>query len=79
MVATRPAAVPHEFTKLLSQRRPEAIAIMGYWALLLHYSRALWHVADAGSYLLRSISQYLGQDWEPWLSWPLSMLATDPV
>lgn len=67
--------MPQEFTELLSQRRPEAIAIMGHWALLLHYSRDLWHVADSGSYLLRSISEYLGQDWEQWLSWPLSVLA----
>ncbi|KAK4150667.1 hypothetical protein C8A00DRAFT_36726 [Chaetomidium leptoderma] len=70
-------AVPQEFTNLLSQRRPEALAIMSYWALLLHYSRDLWHVADSGSHLLRSISQYLGQNWEHWLRWPLSVLATD--
>ncbi|KAK4237554.1 hypothetical protein C8A03DRAFT_15915 [Achaetomium macrosporum] len=72
-------AVPQEFTDLLSQRRPEAIAIMGHWALLLYYSRALWHVGDSGSHLLRSISQHLGQDWKHWLSWPLSVLASDPV
>ncbi|KAL2137003.1 hypothetical protein VTI74DRAFT_10479 [Chaetomium olivicolor] len=69
-------AVPQEFADLLAQLRPEAIAIMGYWALLLHYSRALWHVADSGSHLLKSIARYLGPDWQHWLSWPLSVLAT---
>jgi hypothetical protein len=69
--------VPQLFTDLLSQRRPEAIAIMGYWALLLHYSRALWHVGDSGAHLLNSISQHLGHDWQHWLSWPLSVLASD--
>ncbi|AEO66218.1 uncharacterized protein THITE_2143833 [Thermothielavioides terrestris NRRL 8126] len=61
-------AVPQKFADLLAQRRPEAVAIMGYWALLLHYSRSLWHVADSGSHLLNSISQYLGPDWDNWLS-----------
>ncbi|EGS18989.1 uncharacterized protein CTHT_0056080 [Thermochaetoides thermophila DSM 1495] len=80
MVFMWPAAVPHEFTELLAQKRPEAIAIMGYWALLLDCSKALWHIADSGSYLLRSISQYLGPRWAHWLSWPLSMLdAKEPV
>ncbi|KAK4174825.1 hypothetical protein QBC36DRAFT_356212 [Triangularia setosa] len=69
-----PAAVPSEFTDLLAQRRPEAIAVMGYWALYLHLSRNVWHVADSGAYLLRSIARYLGPDWGHWLSWPLSML-----
>jgi hypothetical protein len=73
----RASAVPQAFTGLLTQRRPEAIAIMGYWALLLHYSRSLWHVADSGSHLLNSISGYLGKDWEPWLAWPVSVLAAD--
>ncbi|KAK4144877.1 uncharacterized protein C8A04DRAFT_11106 [Dichotomopilus funicola] len=69
--------VPQKFTDLLSQQRPEAIAIMGHWALLLHYTRSLWHVADSGSYLLKRISEYLGPSWAPWLSWPLSVLAAD--
>jgi hypothetical protein len=73
----RAPAVPQKFTDLLSQRRPEALAIMGHWALLLHHTRALWHVGDSGSHLLKSISQYLGQSWEHWLTWPLSVLNTD--
>ncbi|KAK4248212.1 hypothetical protein C7999DRAFT_13833 [Corynascus novoguineensis] len=70
-------AVPQKFTDLLSERRPEAIAIMGHWALLLYYTNNLWHVADSGSHLLKSISNFLGHGWEPWLSWPLSVLAAD--
>ncbi|KAH6650368.1 hypothetical protein F5144DRAFT_479163, partial [Chaetomium tenue] len=69
--------VPQKFTDLLSQRSPEAIAIMGHWALLLHYTRSLWHVADSGSHLLKSIAGHLGQSWSHWLSWPLSVIAAD--
>ncbi|KAK4196959.1 hypothetical protein QBC40DRAFT_342360 [Triangularia verruculosa] len=70
-----PAAVPSEFTDLLVQRRQEAIAVMGHWALYLHLSREVWHVADSGAHLLKSIATYLGPDWGHWLSWPLSVLA----
>ncbi|KAL2176086.1 uncharacterized protein P884DRAFT_204133, partial [Thermothelomyces heterothallicus CBS 202.75] len=69
--------VPQKFTDLLSQRRPEAIAIMAHWALLLHHTRALWHVADSGTHLLRSIADFLGPSWKPWLSWPLSVLSAN--
>src|SRR4051812_18806839 len=72
----RPASVPEDFTELLEQRRPEAIAIMGYWALYLHCSKDVWHVGDSGAHLLRSIAQYLGPAWNHWLSWPLAMLAS---
>lgn len=75
MIFMWPAAVPSEFTELLAQRRPEAIAVMGYWALYLHLSRDVWHVAGSGAHLLRSIAAYLGPDWGHWLSWPLDMLA----
>jgi hypothetical protein len=76
---SRAPAVPQKFTDLLAQRRPEAIAIMGHWAVLLHYTRTLWHVADSGSHLLQSISGYLGQGWEHWLSWPLSVVTASAV
>ncbi|KAK4229181.1 hypothetical protein QBC38DRAFT_125060 [Podospora fimiseda] len=75
MIFMWPASVPEEFTELLEQRQPEAIAIMGYWALYLHCSKEVWHVGDSGAYLLRSIAQYLGPSWHHWLSWPLAMLA----
>ncbi|KAK4167090.1 hypothetical protein QBC43DRAFT_349111, partial [Cladorrhinum sp. PSN259] len=75
MIFMWPASVPEEFTGLLERRQPEAIAIMGYWALYLHCSKDVWHVGDSGAYLLRSIAQYLGPAWHHWLSWPLAMLA----
>jgi hypothetical protein len=74
---SRAPAVPQEFTDLLAQGRPEAIAIMGHWALLLHYSRGLWHVADSGAHLLESITCHLGPNWEHWLSWPLAVMGAD--
>lgn len=75
--------VPDEYTRLLAQRRPEALIILAYFAVLLHYRRSFWAMADSGQYLLTSISAYLGKHWENWLAWPLSRLenpsAIDPT
>ncbi|KAL2270285.1 hypothetical protein VTJ83DRAFT_2469 [Remersonia thermophila] len=68
-------AVPQAFADLLSQRRPEALAIVGHWALMLHYTRSLWQVGGSGIHLLTQISEHLGHDWRHWLEWPLSVLA----
>ncbi|KAK3362312.1 hypothetical protein B0T25DRAFT_3238 [Lasiosphaeria hispida] len=72
--------VPQDFTDLLEQRRPEALVILAYFGLLLHYSRHLWQIGgDSGSYIVTMIAQYLGPGWEDYISWPLSMIAADPV
>ncbi len=70
-------AAPPEFTNLLEQRRPEAIVILAYFAVLLHYCRGLWHVGDVGSRLINLAANYLGPAWDHYLSWPLSEIAMD--
>jgi len=58
-----PSTIPFEFDTLLAQRRPEALIVFAYWGVILHLSRNLWHVGDAGEHLIRLICQYLGPDW----------------
>ncbi|KAI5921684.1 hypothetical protein F4810DRAFT_329654 [Camillea tinctor] len=67
---------PVEFFQLLERRQPEAIAIMGYYAILLHRGRHIWQISDGGIRLLRSVSQYLGPAFDPWLSWPRELVST---
>ena len=62
--------VPSEFTSLLAARKPEALVLLGYYALLLHYGRRMWQVGDAGVYLLGIIVDYLGPEWDHWLDYP---------
>ncbi|KAJ9144995.1 putative C6 finger domain protein [Pleurostoma richardsiae] len=69
--------VPPEFTALMAAKRPEALVLLAYYALLLHYGRHLWPIGDAGAYILRIISDYLGPEWDTWLDYPRRGMAKD--
>ena len=58
------------YVGLLNERRPEAMVILGYYAVLLHYDRCSWAIGDTGAYLIRSIIDNLGEYWMRWLEWP---------
>lgn len=57
-------------TSLLATKRPEALILLGYYALLLHHARSLWQVGDTGVYLLGLITAYLAPEWHIWLEYP---------
>lgn len=59
-----------QYTDLMDQRRPEALILLAYYAVLLHRRRKSWVVGDAGQHLLKSITAHLGRRWETWLTWP---------
>lgn len=59
-----------QYTELMDQRRPEALVLLGYYAVLLHRRRGSWVVGDAGQRLLKSITTHLGRRWETFLTWP---------
>jgi len=72
MIFAWPVTVPKEYVDLLSQRRPEALIILSYYAVLLHHRKEFWAVGDAGKYLVEGISSHLGKHWDKWLTWPKS-------
>lgn len=61
----------------LNQRRPEAMIILAYYAVLLHFYRECWAVGDSGPFLIRAIYAHLGQHWAKWMAWPLSFLTSE--
>ncbi|KAG8352786.1 hypothetical protein FVEN_g9134 [Fusarium venenatum] len=63
-----------DFTILLSARKPEALILLSYYALLLHHARELWQVGDTGTYLMNLIVDYLPPKWHFWLEYPRRML-----
>lgn len=69
-----PITMSSEFTELLAQRRPEALAVLAHYGVMLHFRRDLWIIKDSGLYLIKSIIKYLGSYWEHWLEFPLSVL-----
>jgi hypothetical protein len=66
--------VPPEYIDLLAERRGEALVILAHYGALVNTHRQQWLFGDGGEYLVRSISQYLGPDWEEWLHWPQQIL-----
>jgi hypothetical protein len=70
--------LPQEFTTLLAAKQPEALVLLAYYALLLHYARGLWQIGDAGAYIINMITEYLGPEGAPWLQYPREMMAKDP-
>lgn len=69
-----PVRVTHDYISLLRQRRPEALAVLAYYAVLLHYARNYWAIGDSGYFLIHSISRHLGDYWADWLAWPKQVI-----
>lgn len=64
---------PKEYVELLEQRRPEALIILAYYAVVLHQRRRFWAINDAGQFLIKGISAHLGKHWDQWLAMPNSI------
>ena len=65
-----PCAVLDPFIECLQRRRPEALVILSYYAILLHYYRHWWAIGDTGTHLVNAIYSSLGPEWQHWLEWP---------
>ncbi|GAB1318917.1 Sterol uptake control protein 2 [Madurella fahalii] len=68
---------PVELRGLLLAKRPEALVLLGHYALLLHYGREMWQVEDAGRYVLGMVLEELGTEWHSWLEVPRETIARD--
>ena len=66
--------VPPEVTAMLAAKRPEALVLLGWYALLLHYARDMWQVGGAGRYILRALLENLAPDWHCWLEHPREVM-----
>ncbi|KAL4812187.1 hypothetical protein BDW67DRAFT_178938 [Aspergillus spinulosporus] len=69
-----PVVVPGEYIDMLVHRRPEDLVLLAHFAALLHSCRDLWIFGDGGQFMIESISQYLGAEWEEWMEWPMRFL-----
>ncbi|KAJ5813578.1 uncharacterized protein N7503_000328 [Penicillium pulvis] len=74
MIYTWLMLAPPKFIDLLYERRPEALILLAYYAILLHYGRNMWQVRDAGVYLFKMIRDYLHPQWNAWLQYPQELI-----
>ncbi|KAL8992788.1 MAG: hypothetical protein Q9169_006837 [Polycauliona sp. 2 TL-2023] len=69
-----PVQLNDGYMNLLNQRRPEALIILAYYGVILHFYRDAWCIGDSGASLIRAIDAQLGSYWSRWLQWPISMI-----
>ncbi|KAJ5512297.1 hypothetical protein N7463_001849 [Penicillium fimorum] len=69
-----PVLVSREYIDLISQRKGEALVILAHFGALVDTHKDSWIFCDGGRYIVDSIGQYLGPQWEEWLHWPRQSL-----
>lgn len=77
LVLTWPMVISPAFIELMQLQNAEALMILAHYAIVLHRARFLWIVGDCGRFLITSISQRLGPEWQTHLEIPLSALSED--
>lgn len=66
--------IDDNYIEHLGQRRPEALVIFAFHAVMLHWNQEFWVFNNFGRYLIEAITTYLGDAWENCLEWPNSVL-----
>ncbi|KAJ3522508.1 hypothetical protein NM208_g12832 [Fusarium decemcellulare] len=72
-----PVLLTAEYMDAVRKHRPEALLVLAYYGVLLHWCRSSWIIGDAGAFLIRLISDYLGSFWQEPMRWPLEELQRD--
>ncbi|KAL2150797.1 hypothetical protein VTH82DRAFT_7360 [Thermothelomyces myriococcoides] len=63
------------FVSMLENRRPEALAVLGYYFLAMHHCRGLWMMGDAGQHFLTLLADHFcGGEWYAWVETPYRIL-----
>ncbi|CAI7633850.1 unnamed protein product [Penicillium pancosmium] len=52
-----PVTISSDYIMMLSERRPEALAILSHFGVLLHMHNEMWTFGDSGLYLTSSINR----------------------
>jgi hypothetical protein len=76
MIMAWPIRVSTAYLELLEQQRPEALIILAYYTVPLHFYSPSWIIGDSGQRLLVAIEQRLGSYWTAWLDWPKEIVST---
>ncbi|GKT88809.1 UPC2 protein [Colletotrichum tofieldiae] len=74
-----PVRISQDYIVLLQQRRPEALIILSYYAVILHWAKDYWAVGNSGSFLIEAVSRHLGSYWADWLEWPNQELNSETI
>ncbi|KAI5273458.1 hypothetical protein E4T47_03374 [Aureobasidium subglaciale] len=67
--------LPNEFKDMLVERRPVALIILAYWAVLTTINPRPWHLRGLAEVLITRIENILGGEWAEFLRWPREKIA----
>ena len=62
--------LPAVFKDMLIERRPIALIILAYWAVLTSINPRPWHLRGLAEVLIARIETILGDEWAEFLRWP---------
>lgn len=71
------ALLKDDYLELLSQRQPQALIILAYYGVLLHFTRNCWPLCNSGAYLVKAINALMGPQLGQWMAWPIKMIASN--
>ncbi|KFY78126.1 hypothetical protein V498_09180 [Pseudogymnoascus sp. VKM F-4517 (FW-2822)] len=71
--------LPGEFVILVNSHDAKALVIMAhYYAalafVLARWQRGWWWLRERPAFMIEQTDAFLGEDWEVWMKWPLSVL-----
>ncbi|RTE81505.1 hypothetical protein BHE90_003954 [Fusarium euwallaceae] len=72
-----PLLVPDDYVDALYQHRPEALAVLSFYAAIVHRYREYWVFGGAGSTLVGLIARHVGPFWCEAMAWPQSQLVEE--
>jgi hypothetical protein len=75
VVSSWAAMLQRPFVRMLEAGRPEALAVLAYFFLAMHYCRRAWMIGGAGQHLLTLLAHHFrGGEWFAWVETPYRAL-----
>lgn len=71
-----PVVINVDFLRLVSERSPEALLVLSYYAIILHLCRDVWVIGISGQLLIQSVRLHLDDELHQRLDWPEKMMDT---
>ena len=62
--------LPAVFKDMMVERRPIALIILAYWAVLTSINPRPWHLRGLAEVLIARIENILGEEWTEFIRWP---------
>jgi hypothetical protein len=67
-------SLPDEFREMLVERRPVALVILAYYAVLISLAPDIWYLNGWPALLINRITTVLGLEWAEFMHWAQGMI-----